>query len=142
MSLTSRLNCPYCRKPARLVKGDAIYPSRPDLFSKFFWQCAPCDAHVGCHPPAGPDGLGGQGDGTVPLGRLANAELRRAKSQAHAAFDPLWREGTLKRHQAYGWLAKQMGLKKSQCHIGSFNVAQCRQVLDLVATSKETIRVS
>ena len=130
--------CSYCSLPAQLVNGNVLYPHRDDLGHKLFWQCAPCDAYVGCHPPAGPDGLGGQGDGTVPLGRLANAELRRAKNAAHAAFDPLWRSGRLKRHQAYGWLAKQMGLNKSRCHIGEFDLVQCKQVLEVVATKHQT----
>src|SRR5436309_3529676 len=39
--------CPYCGHFARLVGGDVIYPHRPDLSELWFWQCAPCDAHVG-----------------------------------------------------------------------------------------------
>ena len=99
--------CPYCQKPAQMVNGRAIYPHRTDLFRLVFWQCAPCDAYVGCHLPA-PRGLG---DGTVPLGRLANAELRRARQQDHAAFDPLWRARHMNRRQAYAWLARQLGAR-------------------------------
>lgn len=59
--------CPYCGKDSVLVNGHVIYPHRPDLLEKKFYWCKPCDAYVGCHP------------GTAnPLGRLANAELRRA----------------------------------------------------------------
>lgn len=76
------MECPYCRQPAKLVTGAAMYPHRPDLIHKWFYRCFPCDAHVGCHP------------GTRnPLGRLANFELRTAKIAAHAAFDPIWRNG-------------------------------------------------
>lgn len=73
--------CSYCNKPAELVTGKEIYPHRPDLYPKKFWRCRPCTAYVGCHKPNA-----GYGDGTRPLGRLANAELRAAKSAAHAAF--------------------------------------------------------
>jgi len=113
--------CDYCRRDAELVAGAVMYPARPDLARLFFWRCEPCGAHVGCHQ-AGK----GYGDGTVPLGRLANAELRAAKSAAHAAFDPLWRSGNRTRHQAYAWLAEELGIKTHNCHIGMFDVDLCR----------------
>lgn len=118
--------CDYCHQPAPLVTGREVYPHRPDLFEKKFYQCAPCKAHVGCHPSKAD---GGMGDGTVPLGRLANAELRQAKSAAHAAFDPIWRTGPLKRREAYGWLANELGIPFKDCHIGMFDPDQCRAVV-------------
>ena len=114
--------CPYCGARSALVKGQVIYPRRPDLFSKFFYQCAPCDAYVGCHPT---------GTGKIPLGRLANAELRRAKSDAHAAFDQLWRNGNMSRHQAYKFLARELGLAASETHIGMFDLNQCKRVVKI-----------
>lgn len=72
--------CAYCGVRSKLVTGKDLYPHRPDLYSLNFYQCTPCDAHVGCHK------------GTPnPLGRLANAELRKMKSAAHAVFDPIWK---------------------------------------------------
>lgn len=130
--ITLKVMCQYCDKPAQLVTGKAIYPHRPDLSEKRFWQCGRCKAYVGCHPPARANGKGGQGDGTVPLGRLANAELRAAKQAAHEAFDPLWRSGEMTRREAYAWLAEQLGIKGSLCHIGEFDVAQCQAVTEAV----------
>ena len=124
-----RVICHYCDKPAALVTGSAIYPHRPDLFALKFWRCDPCDAHVGCHA-AGK----GQGDGTQPLGRLANAELRRAKSRAHAAFDPLWKSRQMNRRDAYYWLSRQLGISFANCHIGMFDVEQCKAVVRAVET--------
>lgn len=125
----TRPTCPYCDRQPELVTGAKIYPHRPDLFAKKFWLCAPCDAYVGCHPPAGRKGKGGVGDGSVPLGRLANAELRRAKQAAHAAFDPLWRSGEMSRSEAYAWLASALGISGENCHIGMFGVEGCRAVI-------------
>lgn len=116
----SKLRCPYCNEPARRTTGAEVYPYRHDLSTKVFYVCWPCDARVGAHA-----------DGR-PLGRLANAELRRLKMAAHAAFDPLWRSGTLTRKGAYAWLAKAMQLPEAQTHIGMFDEAQCRQVVALV----------
>lgn len=113
-----KVTCDYCHRAAQRVTGSAIYPYRPDLFAKVFYRCVPCNAYVGCHP------------GTVtPLGRLANAELRAAKMAAHAAFDPLWRNGGMSRSSAYAWLAKTLNIAPQNCHIGMFDVDACRAVV-------------
>lgn len=116
----ANVTCPYCQQRARLVDGEELYPHRRDLYGNLFYRCTPCQAWVGCHP--GTD---------KTLGRLANAELRRAKSAAHAAFDPLWKQGNLTRAQAYAWLGKQMGLTPEQTHIGMFDVEQAVRVVEL-----------
>ena len=114
--------CPYCCTLAVLVDGKEIYPHRPDLAHLPFWLCAPCSAYVGCHP------------GTQrPLGRLANRELRQWKQRAHAAFDPLWKPGPMKkfkkRWQAYAWLAHAMQISTQECHIGMFDIARCKRAI-------------
>lgn len=124
--------CPYCQRASLLVTGKTIYPHRPDLVAKKFWQCAPCDAYVGCHPPAHRNGKGGQGDGTTPLGRLANAELRKANRRAHDAFDPLWQARHMSRQSAYKWLAEQLGISPENCHIGMMDVEGCNAVVAAV----------
>lgn len=125
--------CPYCGQFSAKVGGDAIYPHRPDLHHKTFYQCAPCDAYVGTHP------------GTEkPLGRLADAELRRWKSRTHAAFDPIWQERYARksahdtrykkgmaRGGRYKRLAELMGIPKEDCHIGMFDVAACQQAIEI-----------
>lgn len=117
--------CDYCQQPAKLVSGTVIYPHRQDLADKRFWNCAPCDAYVGCH------------DGTeTPLGRLANEELRKAKMAAHAAFDPLWQRSSpkqrfVRRSEAYHWLSKQLGLTFRDTHIGMFDIAMCQRVIEV-----------
>lgn len=128
--------CPYCARPAELVGGNAIYPNRPDLFAKWFWKCSPCGAWVGCHPPVRHPRRPGIGDGTVPMGRLANAELRKAKQAAHAAFDPLWKSRQMTRAAAYAWLAEQLGISVSNCHIGMFDVDGCKAVIAAVQARK------
>jgi hypothetical protein len=136
------ITCPYCHNPAELVSGGVIYPHRPDLHSRRFWRCAPCDAYVGCHPAARRYGkkIVGVGDGTVPLGRLANAELRKAKQAAHDAFDPLWQSGNVTRKAAYAWLAKKLNIEPVFCHIGMFDVDACRAVVAAVAEGNREAR--
>lgn len=121
-------NCDYCGSRSERVTGATIYPHRADLAAKIIYRCQPCGAWVGCHP--GTD---------TPLGRLANAELRRAKSAAHAAFDPLWK-AKIKREKVrkgkarglgYQWLAEQLGIEAADCHIGMFDVATCQRVVEI-----------
>jgi hypothetical protein len=117
--------CPYCSNAALLVTGVAIYPHRPDLFDRKFYQCAPCDAYVGVHINT-----------DKPLGRLANAELRKAKVAAHAVFDPTWKGKTPKgkaRKAAYFEMADRLGIR-GQVHIGEMDVEQCMRVVELYAT--------
>lgn len=124
----NRIVCQYCDRPARLVKGRDIYKGREDLAHLNFWQCAPCDAYIGTHRRNRKLGL----TGAEPLGSLANAELRRARNRAHAAFDPLWRSGEMSRHEAYAWLAGELGVSAANCHIGMMDVDGCRAVVSAV----------
>lgn len=126
--------CDYCQAPAELVMGNVIYPHRHDLYKKKFWRCKPCGAHVGCHPP----GVFTGGRDDKPLGRLANAELRKLKSAAHDAFDPLWKVPDrggfyppMHRSEAYSWLAGSLGLPVEKTHIGMFDEDTCKRVIDL-----------
>lgn len=110
--------CPYCGQTPVCVDSSEVYPYRPDLRGLRYWLCRGCGAYVGCH--RGSD---------RPLGRLANAELRRAKMDAHHAFDRLWRTGVKSRGDAYAWLAERLGMDRKDCHIGMFDVEQCNRVV-------------
>jgi hypothetical protein len=118
------VTCPYCSGMAKMVSGAVIYPHRQDLREKLFYLCKPCNAYVGCHPNT-----------DKPLGRLANAELRKAKMDAHMLFDPLWqgskRQKYKRRGEAYKWLAEQLGMPQHECHIGMMDVADCKRVIEV-----------
>lgn len=117
------VNCPYCTRAAKLVTGVVIYPHRPDLYEKWFWQCAPCDAMVGTHVNS---------HRHHPLGRLANAELRTLKQRCHAIFDPVWKKGGIDRNEAYKRLAEKMNIPRTECHIGLFDEDRCRRALEIL----------
>lgn len=126
--------CRYCQTPAVLTRyGDVDYPYFVDYGP--IWVCAPCRAWVGCHP------------GTEKaLGRLANAELRKAKQEAHAAFDRLWQRKIKKeqcsksyaRKAGYRWLSEQLGIPFKKTHIGYFDVEQCRRVVEVCTNFRKT----
>lgn len=111
--------CDYCGRRAEYVDSKIIYGKSYGMV----YLCRPCDAYVGVHK--GSD---------VPLGRLANAELRYWKKAAHAAFDPLWQYGRFKRHRnaAYRWLSDQMQLPVEKTHIGMFDINQCKTVIQII----------
>lgn len=115
-----KVNCNYCGEPAKMISGKQLYYGKgyPHLDKLMYWQCVPCNAHVGTHKNT-----------SKPMGRLANPALRKAKSAAHNAFDPLWQDGEMSRTEAYGWLAHAMAIERKNCHIGYFNLDECLQVL-------------
>lgn len=117
--------CPYCNQESELVDGTVMYPHRPDLSSLLFYLCHNCEASIGCHKGT-----------SRPLGRLANKELRQYKMKAHAEFDPLWQDGSMTRTQAYELLAKEMQLNPDDCHIGMFDVDDCKKVIEIAAKLK------
>lgn len=136
--------CPYCQSAAELVTGSAIYPHRPDLGAQNFWRCAPCGAYVGCHKAGSyrfERGVKITHTGTEPLGRLADAELRRAKNAAHTVFDPMWKARGMSRKQAYAWLAEQLRLPVDRTHIGEFDAAMCARVVALCKGSDVNLQL-
>jgi hypothetical protein len=73
------------------------------------------------------------------MGRLANAELRRLKQAAHAAFDPIWKAGNMTRTEAYSWLSGVLGISPANCHIGMFDDEACLAVVAAVESLKEAV---
>lgn len=118
---TPGVRCIECDGMATLTDGHAIYPHRPDLYAKSFYRCR-CGAYCGCHPGT-----------TQALGYPCGPETRRARSAAHAAFDPLWKRGKMSRASAYKWLAEQLGIQKSDCHIGMMDAETARRVPTIIA---------
>lgn len=112
--------CPYCSNQSVQVGALKIYPHRPDLAAKTFYLCTPCDAFVGTHKGT-----------NRPLGTLANKVLREQRKLAHSCFDPLWKEEQYSRGEAYRRLANKMQLTRDECHIGMFNLEQCKTVIQL-----------
>ena len=114
-----------CGRKAKRTSGKKLYPHRPDLYSKRFWVCNPCDARVGTHP-----------DGR-PFGSLANADLRKLRNEAHQVFDPIWREGPMNRSEAYAWLAKRLDLPIKRVHIGHTDEKTCRRIIRICLKRRE-----
>lgn len=113
--------CPHCGSAVELCSNAKIYGRE---YGDWPWayRCISedCDSYVGVHPNT-----------DIPLGTLATFEMREARKDAKAAFNPLWQSGEMKRSEAYTWLASQLGIPVGECHIGWFDEAQCNRVLDV-----------
>jgi ssDNA-binding Zn-finger/Zn-ribbon topoisomerase 1 len=132
------LSCPYCGAEALLESSLLVY--KKDYGSVYVCSNYPgCDAYVGCHPGT-----------NIPLGRLADKELRFWKQRAHEYLDVLWKAKVIMirkrykkegkkyfykrgeaRTQAYKWLSVQLGIDLKDCHIGLFDVQTCQQVAQI-----------
>jgi hypothetical protein len=110
------VHCDYCGRRAEFVDSKAVYGKSYGMI----YLCRACGAYVGTHPGS-----------STPLGRLANAQLRKWKRAAHEAFDPLWKSKLFTRYDAYIWLAEKMRLPLEKTHIGMFDVPECKQVIKL-----------
>jgi hypothetical protein len=106
--------CPYCFKKSHFINSKEIY----GVSHGMVYACKPCKAHVGVH------------QGTKKAkGRLANKELRKAKIEAHKYFDSIWKEGEMKRKEAYLWLSQMLNIPEEYTHIGMFNLKTCKEVI-------------
>lgn len=107
--------CPYCKNETEYVDSSVIYGKSYGMI----YLCKKCDAYCGVHK--GTD---------KALGRIANAELRQWKKEAHKYFDIIWKENHEKRHNAYKYLSEHLGLPIEYTHIGMFSVETCKKVVD------------
>lgn len=111
--------CPYCGSESEFVDSARVYRGKS---YGMIYDCRPCDAYVGVHK------------GTEKaLGTLANRELRQWRMKAHAAFDPIWKNGRMQRRAAYAYLQRIMGMSEAEAHISRFNVDQCQKLVLLVS---------
>lgn len=120
--------CPYCGSKVKLADRFVVSHRDDALGSGKIYVCErypSCDSYVGCNLNT-----------DIPLGTLANAELRRIRMQAHKAFDWLWKSGRMSRKEAYQTMQKVTGLNKDKAHIGMMNVEQCRQIAEIFGEFK------
>ncbi len=121
--VTDRLEIPcICNNCGGLVEVAhhcAIYGHKLGNWP-WVYACNDCDSYVGMHPRT-----------NLPLGTLANKELRALRIRAKNAFNYAWQMQGMNRTDGYTWLASKLGIKKSKCHIGWSDEAQCKQIIEI-----------
>ena len=132
--------CDYCGANAILARvGDEAYPYRADHGT--VWICVSCQAWIGIHS---------RSTRNVPLGRLANAELREAKSRLHDALEPLVAAKVRRdavnpfsaRAKALQWVATELGFDPVPTSIHDMTLDQCQQALRHVEAFMQARRQS
>lgn len=107
--------CPYCEGPVALVSNAEVYGREYGAWP-YLYLCRACDAYVGLHP-----------DTDIPLGKLADRELREARKESKGVFQSLSARQGWSRTEAYKWLADRMGIPVGECHFGWFDLERCEQ---------------
>lgn len=113
--LPAPTQCPNCQ-------WDVVLTTNADIYGREYgeWPYAylctngMCDSYVGLHP-----------DTDIPLGTLADSDLRESRKAAKAAFFARMRHQGMDRSAMYSWLATQMGIPVDECHFGWFDHAKC-----------------
>ncbi len=132
--------CDYCGERAQLARfGDAPYPYREDHGA--LWICTACQAWIG---------IRARSRHNTPLGRLADAALRDAKSRLHDALEPLAeakarRDGVSvfeARARAVRWVATELGFDPIPHGLHTFTPDQCEQAFRYVEAWKAHRRTS
>ena len=114
------MRCPECGSPVVLKSADGIYHTNPDHVQLYVCSRYPqCDTYVRTPPGT-----------TIPMGTLANRQLRRLRVQAHKSFDRLYRSGLMGKDDAYRWLASVVQAPMSCAHIGYLGDYYCKKVID------------
>ena len=112
--------CPYCGSHSGLRSADGIYRCNDKKTMLYVCSKYPvCDSYVRVHP------------GTkIPVGTMANRDLRALRNEAHRNFDQLHKQGLMSKEDAYLWLASILAAPLGQAHIGYLGEYYCRQVIE------------
>lgn len=114
------IRCPYCGGTAVLRDASYVYGGESGHKHLYVCQHYPeCNAYVGVH------------EGTlIPLGTLADSELRNKRIRAHQTFDRIWKNGILTKKNAYRWMQDIFCLTEQQAHIGCFSGYMCDRLIE------------
>jgi len=117
--MPKRIICPYCGGSAVLREDKYVHGDNGK--GKLLYVCKNypvCDSYVGVH------------EGTkVPLGTLANAELRNKRIRAHKLFDAVWKNRIMSKKEAYRWIQCMFGIAENDAHIGKFSDYRCDELM-------------
>ena len=120
MKKSRKITCPYCGAVAILRDGKYVYGDRAKGEKLYVCKNYPhCDSYVGVHPGT-----------NIPMGTLANAELRNKRIRAHKLFDCIWKNNLMTRKEAYRWMEYFMGIPKNSGHIAKFSDYRCQMLMD------------
>lgn len=125
------IHCPYCRAKATLHPASYVFgdTARPGSLLYVCDRYPACNAYVGAHRKT-----------KLPMGSLADGDLRHKRIEAHKAFDWMWRSGLMTKAQAYRWMQAKLGIPASQAHIAKFSYYMCDQLISVCREARQNNR--
>lgn len=121
MKKKTTIRCPYCGAKATLHPASYVYGEAAKT-ENMLYVCdryPKCDSYVGAHKKS-----------KLPMGTLANGDLRNRRIQAHKAFDWMWKSGLMTKWQAYKWMQGKLCLNEEQAHIAKFSEYMCDRLIE------------
>jgi len=111
-------SCRYCgpRTPVFIGSHEEIYNGRSYGDWPYVCLCDNCEAYVGLHPFT-----------DIPLGTLADADLREARKKNKSIFQNVLKRSLMSRNEGYQWLADEMEIPVEHCHWGWFEIQDCKK---------------
>ena len=128
------IKCQYCGSRAFLRPASVLNKSEHGNERFMFYVCArypACDAYVTAHSRT-----------LMPMGALANRQLRQKRRAAHAVFNQLWLSGRMSKKEAYHWLRDQLGIASEDAHIAKFMDYRCDETIRLCESFMDKSRTS
>ena len=115
MTLPIPKKCNICGGVVIKTNNCAVYGRNIGKWP-FIYLCNNCGAYVGLHTTT-----------DIPLGTLADERTRDARTTYKPFFNSIWQKGFMTRTEAYKELAHYLGISKSECHWGLFDVDRCKK---------------
>lgn len=119
LKMPRRVTCPYCGLAAVLREDSYVHGGNG--MGKYLYVCKnypDCNAYVGVHP------------GTkIPMGTLADSELRNKRIKAHKMLMAICENGLMTKKEAYRWIETMFGIDSSEAHIAKFSDYRCEELM-------------
>ena len=114
-----QLRCPKCGAMAILRPAADIYGDRSRKDQLYVCSNSPrCQSYVSTYPGT-----------NIPMGTLADGDLRNLRIRAHRRFDEVWKSGIMSRDNAYRWMAELFGISMQDAHIAMFGEYRCKELI-------------
>lgn len=111
----SQLKCPEC--------GAKLILKRSQKFNKSFYGCetwftTKCPGSMSAHQ-----------NSNKPMGIPVDGETKLLRIEAHSLFDPMWKDGEMKRKDAYKWMAETLDIDHEKAHISMLDKETLKKLI-------------
>ncbi len=113
------IKCPYCGETARITHSSVVYgDNKKDRNIYVCGNYPKCDSYVFAN------------NNNIPLGNLANDELRKLRIKAHRLVDEIVFKGIMTRRDFYLWLEIRLNKPKKDAHISMLTNDECMLLIE------------